>query len=403
MNTRWLTILGIGEDGVEALPATARGLIASAGLVVGGARHLALAAPLITGETLPWPRPIETALPEILARRGTPVVVLASGDPFCFGIGPLLARAVPNEEFLCVPAPSSLSLAAARLGWALQDCMVISCCGRPIEALIPRLQPGARILALSADATTPAAIAALLCRQGFGPSRMQVLESLGGPGERRRDAMAESFALEGIAALNLVAIEAVPGTDARILPLTAGLPDAYFEHDGQITKQEIRALTLAALAPRQGELLWDIGCGSGSIGIEWMLRHASNHTIAIESRPDRAARAARNAAALGVPGWELRPGRAPEALAGLPAPHAVFIGGGAQNPAVLETGWNRLQPGGRMVVNGVTAETQAQLLAAHARLGGRLTRIAIERLEPLGGQHVFRPALPIVQWAATRP
>jgi precorrin-6Y C5,15-methyltransferase (decarboxylating) len=402
-NRRWLAILGIGEDGVEGLTGAARALISGAELVVGGTRHLALADGLIRGERLAWPSPLSVAISTICARRGSPVAVLASGDPFCYGVGNKLLRYVPPEETLCLPAPSAFSLACARLGWPLQETATISFCGRPMEPLAPLLQPGARILALSADATTPAALAAFLRVRGFGPSRLHLLEALGGPRERIRGATADRFDLDAVDALNLVAIEVATDPDARIIPLSAGLDDDAFEHDGQLTKREIRAVTLSTLAPRRGELLWDIGCGSGSIAIEWMLRHPANRAIAIEENPDRAARAARNAASLGVPGIEIVTGHAPEALAGQPTPDAIFIGGGAQDAGVIDAAWAALRPGGRMVANGVTVETEALLIAARARLGGTLTRLSVERLDQIGTMHGFRPAMTVTQWAAAKP
>ncbi len=398
----FLSILGIGEDGIAGLAETARDLLRRAALVIGGARHLSLADPLITGERMVWPSPIAAAVPAILARRPDPVVALASGDPFCFGVGTMLAAAVPAGEWLCLPAPSSFSLACARLGWSLQDVATISFCGRPVEALAPLLHPGTRVLALSADATTPARVAALMAVQGFGPSRITVLEALGGPRERIREATASGFALADIQALNLLAIEVKAGAEARILPLS-GLEDDAFQHDGQITRQEIRAVTLAALAPRRGALLWDIGAGSGSIAIEWLLRHNSNRAIGIERNAERLARAAANATRLGVPSLHLVQGSAPAALDGLPAPDAVFIGGGAQAEGVMETGWTALRPGGRMVINAVTIETEALLFVAWRRLGGTLTRIGVERLDAIGSMHGFRPGMTITQWAATKP
>ena len=402
MSAPWLSILGIGEDGVEGLSPAAATLLSAAGAVFGGQRHLALAAPLLRGTAHPWPSPMLDGLPALLTRRGQPTAVLASGDPFCFGIGATLARHVPPGEFLCLPAPSAFALACARLGWALQDCATLSFCGRPLEPLLPLLQPGARLLALSADAGTPAAVAALLTRYGFGPTRLHLLEALGGPRARHRTATADAFDLAPDP-LNLLALEVVPGPGARIIPLTSGLPEAFFEQDGQITKREVRAVTLATLAPRQGELLWDIGTGSGSVAIEWMLRHPANRAIGLEPRPERAARAARNALALGVPGLRVVQSAAPEGLAGLPAPDAVFLGGGAGNEGVLEAAWAALRPGGRLVANAVTLETEAALTAAHARWGGALTRLGVERLDRIGTLHGYRPAMTVTQYAVEKP
>ena len=397
----WLTILGIGEDGVEGLTAAARTALTQAEIVAGGERHLTLAASLIGDtEAYTWPSPITDALPLIASWAGRRAVVLASGDPFCFGIGSLLAKQIPIGEIRTIPAPSSFSLAANRLGWGLQDVATISFCGRPLEAIRPLLQPKARILALSADASTPAALAALLTRWGFGDTTIQVLEQIGGPQEDSFKFRASKGLHDAVSALNLMALEVAGG---RALPLSSGLDEDWFETDGQITKREVRALTIAALGPRRGELLWDIGAGSGSVGIEWMLAHAANRTIAIEARADRAGRIKRNAMALGVPGLLLRQGEAPDALDGFPVPDAVFIGGGATNPAITELCWSALKSGGRLVINAVTLETERVVLSLHDRWGGRLTRIGIERLEPLGAMQGFSPARTVLQYRAVKP
>ena len=400
---RWLAIVGIGEDGLDGLSPAARALVSQAVLVVGGARHIALAGPAVRGETLAWPSPLVEAFPAILARRGQPVCVLASGDPFFYGVGTTLMRLVEPSEIVCLPAPSAFSLVAARLGWPLQDCSLLSLHGRSFERIIPHLQPCARIVALSWDGTTPQRIARELAGRGLGRSRLVVLEAMGGPAERMIDTTAETFEADDIAALNTVAIEVQGSRDARILPLSAGLPDGLFETDGQITKREIRAVTLSALAPRRGELLWDVGAGSGSVGIEWMLHHPLNRTIAIEPRSDRAARVARNALALGVPDLEVVSGEAPGALAGLPTPDAVFIGGGATDPGVLDAAWAGLRPGGRFVANAVTLETQAVLLDRFARFGGEMVTIAVSRADKVGPMHGWRAAMPVTQWSVTKP
>ncbi len=398
----WLSILGIGEDGVDGLSAAARTLLGGAALVAGGARHLALAAALIEGDTLPWPSPMQDALPALIARRPRPTVVLASGDPFWFGIGTAIARLLPASEYACLPVASSFSLACAALGWSLQQATTLSLCGRPLAALLPALQPGARLLVLCADAGTPAAVAGLLRDRGFGGSALQVMQALGGPRARIVRQRADQALPDAIDPLNLLAIEVAAAPDARVIPLAGGLDDALFEQDGQFTRREIRALTLSALAPRQGERLWDVGCGSGSIGIEWMLRHPANRAIAIDREPARIARAARNALSLGVPALELCQGAAPEVLRGLPAPDAVFVGGGATVPGVLEAARGALRPGGRLVVNAVTIETEAVLFAARAAHGGSLTRIGIDRLDAVGSLHALRPAMRITQWCWLR-
>ncbi len=396
----WLTLVGIGEDGVEGLSATARAAIGAAALVMGGGRHLALAKALIRGEARAWPNPLAEGIPAILARRGQPVVALASGDPFCFGVGSLLAAEVPMAEILCLPAPSAFTLASARLGWAMQNTATISLCGRPVAALRPLLQPGARILALSADGTTPGIVAAHLRAWGFGATQLTVLEAMGGPLEGRRGFGAEETAPDGLAPLNVIALEVAGGPS---LPLSPGLEEDWFETDGQITKREVRAITLAALAPRRGERLWDIGAGSGSIGIEWMLRHPAMRAIAVEARADRAARIKRNAGTLGVPGLVVREGTAPAALERLPPPDAVFIGGGAGDAALRVACWDVLPSGGRLVINAVTLETEQAVAACHAAWGGRLTRIGIERLEPIGSLQGFAPARVVTQYRVVKP
>ena len=392
MSAPWLAIVGIGEDGV--LGPEAQQLVAGAGLVMGGARHLLLAAPHIRGQALAWPSPMAEAIPALLERRGMATAVLASGDPMWFGVGATLSRHVPAEELRVVPAVSSFALAAARLGWALQDVVCLSCCGRPVEAVLPHLHAGARLLVLSADGGTPAALVGVLQTRGFGASVVRVLESLGGPRERVRVGVAED-----VGALNLVAIE-VAGAPG--LGLAPGLDDSLFAHDGQITKREIRALTLSALAPRPGELLWDVGAGSGSVGIEWMLRHPACRAVAVERHEVRAARIRLNADAFGVPALQVVQGEAPEALRALAPPDAVFLGGGAHVPGVIEAAWAALRPGGRLVANAIALRTEAVLGAARTRYGGTLMRVGIERLDSVGGMDAYRPAMTVTQWRADK-
>jgi precorrin-6Y C5,15-methyltransferase (decarboxylating) len=401
---RWLSIVGIGEDGVDGLSATARGLISAAEIVFGGKRHLALAAPLVRGAARPWPSPFDGAAAEIGNHRGRQVCVLASGDPFHYGVGAVLARTIDANQMIVVPAPSAFSLAAARLGWSLAETTLLSAHGRNLDLIRPHLQPGARILALTSDGDGPAALAELLAQSGFGASRLTVLEALGGARERIRTATAAAFDLGAIDALNTLAIEVSAAAGARVISRNTGLADDLFEHDGQITKREVRAVTLSSLSPRRGELLWDIGAGSGSVAIEWMLADPLvMRAIAVEERADRAARIHRNAAAFGVPGLDVVQGSAPEALANLPPPHAVFVGGGAGAPGVLDTASAALRAGGRLVVNAVTLETEAQLIARHAALGGELIRIAISRAGAVGRKTGWRAALPVTQWVWTNP
>jgi precorrin-6Y C5,15-methyltransferase (decarboxylating) len=404
---RWLSIVGIGEDGVEGLSAVARGLVSGAEIVFGGKRHLGLAAPLLRGALRPWPSPLEDGVAEVLAQRGRQVCVLASGDPYHYGIGAVLARHVEPGETLVVPAPSAFSLAAARLGWPLAECTLVSLHGRELDRLRPHLQPGARVLALTSDGEGPAALAGLLAEAGFGPSRLTVLEALGGPRERVRATTAAAFDFGNTDPLNTMAIEVVAVEGARIIARAPGLSDALFEHDGQITKREVRAVTLSSLAPRRGELMWDVGAGAGSVAIEWMLADLSQRAIAIEAQVERAARIRRNAASFGVPGLAIVEGTAPAALAGLPTPDAIFVGGGASNPGVLDAVLAALRPGGRLVVNAATLQTEALLLARYSDLGGELIRIAISRADPVGSMtsrmSIWRPAMPVTQWRWVKP
>jgi precorrin-6Y C5,15-methyltransferase (decarboxylating) len=397
----WLSLIGIGEDGFDGLSPAARTLLAQAHLVIGGARHLKLAGKLIA-KTMIWPSPLTEALPSILALRGEPVCVLASGDPFFYGVGGWLSAHIPRAEMLCLPASSAFSLAAARLHWSLQECQLVSLHGRQFERIIPALQPRAKILCLSWDETTPPLLAKLLCERGLGQSNMMVMEAMGGPRERLRACAAEAFDMAEIDALNLVALEINADAQARLVPLGSGLADAWFENDGQLTKREVRALTLSALAPRRGDLLWDVGAGSGSISIEWLHLDSANRAIAIESRADRADRILRNAKNLGATNLEIVIGMAPAAFANRPQPQAIFIGGGASDNGLLDAAFDALPCGGRLVVNAVTLETEANLIARFQAHGGDLTKIDIARAGPVGQFHGWRPAMPITQWAVTK-
>lgn len=384
---------GLGQPAREAL--------AVAHTVFGGARHLRLAAGGITGMALAWPSPFSVA--PVLALRGQPVAVLASGDPMWHGVGATLLREIPASEARVFPQPSAASLAAARLGWPLAEVTALSLLARDLALLRPHLHPGTRLILLTSDAAQPPAITALLALEGFGASRVILLEALGGPDERIRSGTAAGFDMAPIHPLNTLAIEVVAGPGVRLLPRTPGLPDALFLHDGQLTKREVRAITLSALQPYPGELLWDVGAGAGSIGIEWMLAHPTCRAIGIEARADRAARMVANAAACGVPGLRVVVGEAPGALAGLPAPDAVFLGGGANDPGVFDAGLAALKPGGVFVANAVTLETEALLLARHATLGGELLRIGITRAVAVAGMTGWRPAMPVTQWVWRKP
>ncbi|MBS0232695.1 MAG: precorrin-6y C5,15-methyltransferase (decarboxylating) subunit CbiE [Proteobacteria bacterium] len=403
MSGRWLSIIGIGEDGRAGLNSAAIGLIDAAELIIGGRRHLDLAG-ATRGEKADWEKPLEATATTILAQRGKPVVVLVSGDPFWFGAGATLARSIPIEEMLVVPSPSSFSLAAARLGWALQDVTTLGLNMKGLTPLIRRhLHNGRRILALALNGDTPREVAELLTASGFGESEIIVMEALGGHRERIRRERARDFDLDHVDPLNIIGVDVIGGRDTRPISYTSGLPDSYFENDGQLTKREVRAVTLSSLRPGAGELLWDVGTGSGSIGIEWLLAHPSNRAIGIERDETRAARAMRNAISLGVPHLDITIGRAPDALKDLPQPDAIFIGCGTGGGKVIAACWVALKPGGRIVANAVTLESELGLLAAYHDHGGTLTRLSIERAEPVGSRTTWRPALPIMQWVAEKP
>ncbi|RAI68581.1 cobalamin biosynthesis bifunctional protein CbiET [Pseudomonas fluorescens] len=399
--TPWLTVVGIGEDGFKGLGKNARHALLRASKIFGGQRHLDLLPPCIRGERQPWPSPF--CLESLLSHRGEPVCVLASGDPMFFGVGASLARQLPAAEMLTLPAPSSCSLAVARMGWPLQEVVTLSVVARPVAALNAHLSSGVRLLVLSNDGRSPAAIAALLRERGFGPSRLTVLEHLGGDAERRIDGIASDWNDSPIADLNLIAIECIAEPNTLRLSRLAGLPDSAFQHDGQLTKRDVRAITLARLAPTPGELLWDVGAGSGSIGIEWMRAHPSCRALAIEADAGRQALIEHNRDALGVPGLQLVRGSAPQALNGLERPDAIFIGGGVTREGVLDTCWAELKPGGRLIANAVTLQSEMTLMAWREQHGGELTRIHIAQAQPLGDFDTWRQALPITLLDVTKP
>ncbi|MEV5593284.1 precorrin-6y C5,15-methyltransferase (decarboxylating) subunit CbiE [Streptomyces sp. NPDC052496] len=406
-----VTVVGIGADGWDGLPAASQEALRGAGTLVGGARQLALLPAECAGERVPWPSPLRPAVPGLLAAHaGREVCVLASGDPMFYGIGRTLTEVLAEagaEPPRVLPHPSSVAYACARLGWPVEDTEVVTLVGRPLAGLAAALHDGRRLLVLSAGAETPAQVAGLLRERGFGATRMRVLEQLGGPRERQAgDTTAADWpppsAAGGTDPLNVVALDCVRAPDALRLAAAPGLPDAAYEHDGQLTKRHVRAATLAALAPAPGELLWDIGGGSGSIGIEWMRTHRACRAVAVERDAVRAGRITRNADALGVPALRVVTGRAPEALAGLPAPDAVFIGGGLTAPGLLEACWAALPPGGRLVANTVTLESEALLADWYRRHGGELVRLAVAHAVPVGGFTGWRQAMPVTQWSVTK-
>jgi precorrin-6Y C5,15-methyltransferase (decarboxylating) len=399
---KWLSIVGIGEDGLAGVNPIARTLIDRAEVLVGGARHLAMLPPNDAREKLTWTSPIATSIEALLRRRGQPVCVLASGDPMCYGIGVTLTRSVSVAEITIVPVPSAFSLACARLGWSLTEVETLSLCGRDPALLHAVCYPGARLLVLSAGQHTPAIVAEQLTQRGFGQSRIVILERMGGTHERRVEGTAASWDAVAVADLHTIAVTCMADPGVTGFSRLAGLPDAAYHHDGQLTKREVRAITLAALAPVPGQLLWDVGAGCGSIGIEWMRSDARCRAIAIEPHSTRLRYIADNALALGTPNLRIIAGQAPAALQDLPPPDAVFIGGGLTTANLLVTCWQTLRPGGRLVANAVTVESEQMLLQWHNEWGGELTRVAIQRAAPIGKFRGWKAMAPVTQWAVVK-
>jgi precorrin-6B C5,15-methyltransferase / cobalt-precorrin-6B C5,C15-methyltransferase len=401
MTQKWLSIVGIGEDGLAGLNPIARSLIAQAEILVGGDRHLAMLSD-DSRKRLTWTAPIADSVNEILRHRGQAVCVLASGDPMCYGIGVTLIRQVSIAEVTIVPAASSFSLACARLGWPLMETETLSLCARPLALLHAYLYPEAKLLLLSEGKYTPDAVAQLLTQRGFGRSSITILEHLGGSQERIVQGIAADWAITDLADLNTIAVHCVADAGAVPCSRLAGLPDSAYRHDGQLTKREVRAMTLAALAPLPGELLWDVGAGCGSIAIEWMRTDRRCRAIAIEQNSVRLSYIADNATALGTPNLQIAAGQAPIVLKDLPSPDAVFIGGGATTAEMFETCWAALRSGGRLVANVVTLAGEQQLLQWHDQLGGDLTRIAIQRVAPIGSFLGWRSLIPVTQWVVVK-
>jgi precorrin-6Y C5,15-methyltransferase (decarboxylating) len=395
MSAPWLRIIGFGEGELPALP--------PAETVIGPKRAIErLRAAGLKARLAEWRSPrLDEMISQIKELSGTPTVVLASGDPMWFGIGATLARHLAPEEFEVTPHISSFQFAAARMRWPMQHVETTSLHARPVELLNPHVAPGVRILALTTDPGTAPQVAGLLVARGYGGSRLTVLENLGGPTEKVASDEARNFGLS-IGDFYVLAIDCVADAGAVMLPPIPGLPDDAFAHDGQITKREVRAATLARLAPSPGALLWDIGAGSGSIGIEWMRTAQGASAIAFERVPARGEMIRRNRAALGVPDLMIETQAAPEGFAGKDAPDAVFLGGSVAEEAIFEAAWTALKTGGRFVANSVTIDGEAALLARQARFGGDLVRFSIERLDRIGGQAAFRPLMPVLQWAASK-
>ena len=394
-------VVGIGEDGWTGLTGAARDTLSTAAVVYGSPRQLDLISDSVDhGRTrlYPWRSPMSQHLAEVLRAPPAPLVhVLASGDPMFHGVGASIVREVGAERVTMLPQVSSASLACARLGWDLAGTRIVSAVTGPPETVAGHLSDGRRVLVLSRDANTPYQVLNILRDNGFSGSRVRVLERLGGPAERIYDAMPETAGPGDVDPLNIVAVDC-HGPRICAAP---GLPDDMYENDGQLTKEPVRALTMCALRPGGTQLLWDVGGGSGSIAIEWLRADTDGRAVAFEADGGRAERLGRNAVRHGVAGRLRIAGRAPEALAAHGTPDAVFIGGGLSEQ-VLEQCWAALAPGGRLVANGVAIESQNLLASAAGRYGGTLRRFSVETAGPLGSLTTWRPALPIVQWAANK-
>jgi precorrin-6B C5,15-methyltransferase / cobalt-precorrin-6B C5,C15-methyltransferase len=393
-----IVVVGIGADGWDGLGSRAREAVLAADLLVGAERHLALVPPNDT-ERRAWPSPLTDLVDELAKIEGRRICVLASGDPMLHGVGATLVRRIGAERVRVHPHPSAHAIACARLGWPVADTELISAVGRPVEVLVPALQPGRRVVVFVSGPSGAAEVARVACSHGYGSSRLVVLSELGGPDEQIVESTAAGWGSRVVPALHVAALECELAAGSPLLPRTPGLPDDAYDSDGQLTKRETRAITLAALAPVPGQLLWDVGSGSGSIAIEWMRCEGSCRAIAVETRADRTARIAGNAQRLGVPGLEVVEGHAPQALQGLKAPDAIFVGGGLTEKGLLEACWTALAPGGRLVANAVTLEGEQVLVAAHAEHGGRLVRLAVAHAAPVGSFTAWRPALPLTQWS----
>jgi precorrin-6Y C5,15-methyltransferase (decarboxylating) len=391
-----MTIVGVGEDGPDGLPPASHRALAEAEVVMGSARHLAL-LPGVGAERIEWPVPFAAGLPILMSLKGRRVAVLASGDPFWFGAGAVIARELPPGEWRALPAPSTFSLAAARLGWPVERTLCMGLHALPLARLKPHLAPGVRAIVLLRDGAAVEDLARYLVEEGFGASRLTVMEALGGPNEQITETTAT--ALIGLFTHPVAVALDVAGAGS-VVPQGSGIEDSFFDTDGQITKRPVRALALSALAPRPGETLWDIGGGSGSISVEWCLSHPETQAVSIEPRPDRAVRIRANAARFGLDRLRVVEGTAPAALAGLPPPDAVFIGGGLSADLLADLE-GRLSPGTRLVAHAVTLESEALLIAAAERRGGDLLRIELAEAAPLGSRRGWTPARPVVQWRVT--
>jgi len=391
----WLHIVGIGEDGIHGLSPVTRAVVEAAEVIVGSPRHQDLTS--VNAERIVWPSPFDALIEVLKSNSGKRVVVLATGDPLWYSVGARIGREINPSEITYHPQIGAFQLAAARMGWSMADLETLTVHGRPVEQMIAFIQPNQRLLILTTGAETPVQIAGFLTERGFGQSKMTVLAAMGGKNEMRFDGSAFNWNQE-VPPFNTLAIECIAAADAAMLPRVPGLTDDLFQGDGTMTKQEVRATSVAKLMPMRGALLWDVGCGCGSVAVEWMRTARYARAIGIEPRADRRTFAANNALALGVPKLELIDGTVPDALDGLEAPDAIFIGGGL-SIETFETCWSALRPLGRLVVNAVTLESEAVLLILYPKYGGDLVRIQVSRADTIGRVNGWRPSMPVTQWS----
>lgn len=399
LKTPWLHIVGIGEDGLDGLTPVTRAVVEAAEIIVGGDRHHKLSSN-VKAQRVAWPSPFDALIETLTSHKGKRVVVLATGDPLWFSVGARIGRAMDPNEIVYHPQLSAFQLTAARMGWSLADVETLTVHGRPVHQMVAFIQPDQRLIILTTGAETPGQIAKFLTDRGFGQSQMTVLANMGGDKELRFDGLAAAWDHD-VPPFNTLAVHCVAAPDAALLPRVPGLSDDLFQSDGTMTKQEVRAATLAKLMPMRGALLWDIGAGSGSVAIEWMRAARYARAIGIEPRADRRAMAAENALALGAPKLQLIEGEVPAALDGLDPPDAIFIGGGL-SAETFEIAWENLRPLGRLVANAVTLESEILLIELHKKYGGQLVKIGVERAEPVGRLTGWRPAMTVTQWSLVK-
>ncbi|MEM8749624.1 MAG: precorrin-6y C5,15-methyltransferase (decarboxylating) subunit CbiE [Pseudomonadota bacterium] len=400
MSGVWLDIIGIGEDGFDGLQPAAKDALEKAEIIIGGDRHHNLTA-RVTAKRLKWPSPFDAMIDEIKSHKGRAIVVLVTGDPLWYSVGARILRAIPADEICFHPQLSAFQWASVRMGWSLADCDTLTIHGRANSQILPHIAPRARLLVLTKDASSPGEVAQMLQERGFGQSRMTVLAALGGDREQRFDGVAENWT-HTAPDFHTLAIECVASETASWFPRTGGLPDEAFVSDGQMTKQDVRAVTIAKLMPFADAVLWDVGAGCGSVSIEWMRAARGAISFAVEPKQNRRDMIAENARRLGAEKIKIINGKAPDALSDLPTPDAIFIGGGLTNPDVFETCWQRLQVGGRLVANVVTLESETRLLDLHATYGGHLVRLSVQAAEPVGPYRGWRSAMPVTQWSITK-